>query len=92
MVKTGTEATWRSTVSHGTTAVSDIDQLKKITFKKTDLKPFTSFKETANQFNQSITAYQKFNASDAGKMIQAGLNKTTDDQAGAAGIKTTGGH
>lgn len=92
MQKTGVNLQiWKDTVNRASSSAENIGKVKAIKLSKTDLAPFTSFKNSIEEINNSLASYKGLAEQDAGKMIKAGANKAQDDSAGASSLKIVGG-
>lgn len=91
MKPTGVDETrWDSITMGVSSSTTNIGCIKDLTFKKTDLTPFTTFNEVLEHFNKSIVKLKDFTRADASKMEQAAKNKVQDDAQEAGAIQAGG--
>lgn len=81
------KARWNSITKGVSSSTTNIGRIKDLTFKKTDLTPFTTFNEVLEHFNKSIVKLKDFTRTDASKMEQAANNKVQDDAREAGAIQ-----
>lgn len=84
------KARWNSITKGVSSSTTNIGRIKDLTFKKTDLTPFTTFNEVLEHFNKSIVKLKDFTRTDASKMEQAAKNKVQDDAREAGAIQAGG--
>ncbi|MFT8557814.1 hypothetical protein [Liquorilactobacillus hordei] len=83
MVKTGVDiASWKAAVNKSKGGAVKLSKYKSLELSKTNLVPFTSFKDLIEAYNSSVANFKSFSEQDAVRMIAAGQNKKKDDTNG----------
>lgn len=70
---------WEQTVTAAQQSVGSINQLEKLQFNKTNLKPFTDINNIIGNFNSAIDALKEQTDGETNNLLGVGYNKQTDD-------------